>query len=148
MPPGRLTASIPADTDPSELTLDEYGHFNGLNYEIYNSNTGVLKTSGVYDGQDHVNVGEDSAGYQRAVTDQDSFKVSPLRPLFPILAARRLQATIAASRNFGRSSRRQYQRLDTGGLLDSQITSLNSGSITDFIGSDLPARYRQPGRLG
>ncbi len=71
-----LTASI---TNYSQLTLDEYTiNFNGGNYEVYNSETGALKTSGVYNpAGTTINLEGIRFDISGAVTDQDSFKVSP-----------------------------------------------------------------------
>ena len=130
-----LTASIPANTDPSDLTLDEYTvNFNGLNYEIYNSKTGVLKTSGVYDPTGTtVNVGGIRLDISGAVTDRDSFKVSPLKTAVSNLGTAVTSAqTIAASGTLAGLPGDNSNALTLAGLLDSQITSLNSGSFTDF----------------
>lgn len=130
-----LTASIPANTDPSDLSLDEYTvKFNGSNYEIYNSNTGVLKTSGVYD-PDGTTISVDGIqlNISGAVTDRDSFKVSPLKTAVANLGTAVTSAqTIAASGTLAGLPGDNTKALTLAGLLDSQTTSLNSGSLSDF----------------
>jgi flagellar hook-associated protein 1 FlgK len=129
-----LTASIPANTDPSDLTLDEYTvNFNGSNYEIYNSKTGVLKTSGVYDPDGTtINVEGIQLVISGAVTDQDSFKVSPLKTAVSNLeTAVTTGQAIAASGTLAGLPGDNTNALTLAGFLDSQITSLNSGSLAD-----------------
>lgn len=130
-----LTVSIPADTDPSDLTLDEYTvNFKGSNYEIYNSKTGVLKTSGTYDpGGTTVDVEGIRFDINGAVTDQDSFKVSPLRNAISKLKTAVASAQkIAASGTLAGLPGDNTNALNIIDRLDNQITSLNSGSFTDF----------------
>ena len=82
------------------MTLDEYTiNFNGGNYEVYNSKTGVLKTSGVYDPTGTtINLEGVQFDISGAVTDQDSFKVSPLTTAVSNLGTAVTSAqTIAAS---------------------------------------------------
>ncbi|MBI4764767.1 MAG: flagellar hook-associated protein FlgK [Deltaproteobacteria bacterium] len=129
-----LTASIPAATDPSNLNLEEYTvSFNGLSYEIYNSNTGILKTSGVYDPDGTtINVGGIQLEISGAVTEQDSFKVSPLSTAVSHLGTAVTSApTIAASGTLAGLPGDNTKALTLAGLLDSQLTS-NSGSLADF----------------
>jgi flagellar hook-associated protein 1 FlgK len=119
---------------PSDLTLDEYTvNFNGSNYEIYNSKTGVLKTSGVYDPDGTtINVEGIQLVISGAVTDQDSFKVSPLKTAVSNLeTAVTTGQAIAASGTLAGLPGDNTNALTLAGFLDSQITSLNSGSLAD-----------------
>jgi flagellar hook-associated protein 1 FlgK len=133
-----LTVSIPANTDPSELILDEYTvNFNGLNYEIYNSKTGLLKTSGVYDPTGTtVNLEGVRFEISGAVSDRDSFQVSPLKTAVSNFGTAVTSAqAIAASGTLAGLPGDNTNALTLAGLLDSQMTSLNSGNFTDFYRS-------------
>ncbi len=130
-----LTASIPANTNPSDLNLDEYTvKFNGLNYEIYNSQTGVLKTSGVYDPDGTtINLEGVRLDISGAVTDQDNFIVSPLKTAVSNLRTAVTSAqAIAASGTLAGLPGDNTCALTLAGFQDSQVTSLNSGSLADL----------------
>ncbi len=127
-----LTASI---TDYSLLTLDEYSiRFNGGNYEVYNSETGDLKTSGVYNpAGTTINLEGVQFDINGAITDRDSFKVSPLTNAISNMGTAVASAwAIAASGTAGGLPGDNTNALAIIDFVNSPITALDSGTFANF----------------
>lgn len=127
-----LTASI---TNFSQLTLDEYSvTFNGGNYQVYNSESGVLKTSGVYNpAGTTINLEGVRFDISGAVTDQDSFKVSPLTTAVAKLGTAVTSAqAIAASGTAVGIPGDNTNALAMTDLGDSNITALESATFANY----------------
>jgi len=130
-----LTATI---TNYSQLTLDEYSvQFNGANYEIYNKGTGALKTSGVYiPAGTTINLEGIRFVISGAVTDQDSFTVSPLTTAISNFGtAITSPREIAASGTLAGLPGDNTNALAVAGLMNSQVTALDSSTFSDYYQS-------------
>jgi flagellar hook-associated protein 1 FlgK len=127
-----LTATI---IDYSQLTLNEYSiGFNGSHYEIYDQETGALKSSGAYDSTGTIISLE---GIQFAisgsVTDRDHFTVSPLITAIQTLGTFVTSAQqIAASGTATGLPGDNTNALALAGLMDRTITTLNSQPFANY----------------
>jgi len=127
-----LTATI---TDFSQLTMAEYSiKFNGGNYEVYNKETGGLLTSGAYNaGGTTINLEGVQFDMSGAVTDQDSFTVSPLTTAIQNLKTNITSyQQIAASGTADGLPGDNTNALAIAGLTDSNITALNSDTFANY----------------
>lgn len=127
-----LVATI---TDYSQLTLDEYEiQFNGGNFEVYDSGTGALKTSGVYNaGGTTINLEGIQFDITGPVTDLDRFTVSPLTA-----AVKNFQTAITAPRQIAASGTAtglpgdNTNALALADLFNSRSTALNSETFANY----------------
>lgn len=127
-----LTATV---TDYSQLTLDEYTiRFNGGNYEIYETESGSMKTSGAYvAGGTTIDLEGIRFIISGAVTDQDYLTVSPLTSAVTNFATA-LTSTrkIAASGTAATLPGDNTNALAMAGLMDSQVTALGSTTLVNY----------------
>ncbi|MBI5601869.1 MAG: flagellar hook-associated protein FlgK [Deltaproteobacteria bacterium] len=127
-----LTAVI---TDYSQLTLGEYEiQFNGANFEVYDSGTGALKTSGVYNaGGTTINLEGIQFDIMGPVTDLDRFTVSPLTT-----AIKNFQTALTAPRQIAASGTAtslpgdNTNALALADLSNSQSTALDSETFANY----------------
>ena len=127
-----LVATI---TDYSQLTLDEYEiQFNGGNFEVYDSETGALKTSGVYNaGGTTINLEGVQFDIMGPVTDLDRFTVSPLTA-----AVKNFQTALTAPRQIAASGTAtglpgdNTNALALADLSNSQSTALDSETFANY----------------
>ena len=127
-----LTASI---TDYSQLTFGEYTiNFNSGNYQVFNSETGVLKTSGVYNPSGTtINLEGVQFDINGAVTDQDSFKVSPLTTAISNFGTALTSAQqIAASGTSAGLPGDNSNALAMADLVNRNMTALDSNTFSTY----------------
>jgi flagellar hook-associated protein 1 len=127
-----LSATI---TDNSQLTMGEYSvKFNGTNYEIYDKETGALKTSGAYDPTGTtISLEGIQLAISGAVTDQDYFTVSPLTKAIQSFGTAITDAKkIAASGTAANLPGDNANALAMAGLVDNQVTALNADTLTNY----------------
>jgi len=130
-----LTAAV---TDYSQLTLDEYTIlFNGGNYEIYNKETGQLKTSGAYNpGGTTINLEGIQFIISGAVTDQDQFTVSPLTT-----AIRNFETAVTDGQKIAASGTAaglpgdNTNALTLAELMDTKLVALKSDTFANYYKS-------------
>jgi flagellar hook-associated protein 1 FlgK len=121
--------------DPPQVTLDEYTvKFNAGKYEVYDKATGLLQTSGNYDPLgttfDYKGIHFVLSG---AVTDQDSFTISPLTTAIQnfgtaVIDPREIAAAGTAISAPGDNA----NALALAGLMDSKISTLNSDTFANY----------------
>jgi flagellar hook-associated protein 1 len=127
-----LTTSI---TDYSQLTFEDYTiRFSAGNYEVYGSDTGVLKTSGVYNPTGTtINLEGIQFDISGAVTNQDHFNISPLINAISNLKTVVTSAhAIAASGTVTGLPGDNTNALALAQLAESRINSLNTSRFADY----------------
>lgn len=131
-PGATLSATI---TDPSQLTLDEYGvRFDSANnYSVYNKQTGALVTSGAYVSGSVIAFDGIELVISGSVTPGDQFFVSPLTDVirnFSVAVANQRQIA-AASSNSGLPGDNAVA-LGIAQLSESAIAGLRGATFSGF----------------
>jgi len=132
-----LTATI---TDNSLLTLDEYAvgfvddGSGGFNYQITNSATGAVKTSGAYNpAGTTVNLEGIRFVLSGAVTAEDNFTVSPLTSAIQDFERNLTDPRhIAASSGAATIPGNNANALAIADIINTQVSALDSGSLADY----------------